>query len=579
MKRIAIFAFAALVVASLSSCHVEDPVPQDAGTYSFSLSVRNSDYSQEVILDGMGQVSLSSAEGLPAWVSGVTVSGDLLKGNSVALISVKRTPGLADKLSADISLKMTNGATATLHLVQWPSRPVENAPVQSMNTEFEHDWAGTEMISLVMGNKYYNGRQELVTEPIRLPWAANSNHHLPKGEVGKMLDHKNDWRLAFNFTGVQTLPGYHYFGLYNRYSGILRVFYYLHKEDVPTNGNDHLWCFEMDESLAQHLAVQFALPYDEKASSDFSTYAAQPLLVTPYANRADGLSNGKYLPTQGWWAFDVDMSAARNHDFFSENPLDYASRIEMKLFKEDNVMLNSVLKGSLDGTLKGKINLDALAPKGTSDAGTVIGSLLGGAGGILSNKFILDQLGKDYTSTGIWMVIGGCAISAAGKIVEGTVKKDANVDSQLGELNANINLDLNATMTTEGIIGGDATSTIPPATLMVQDFRSQTASKEPTGFGKGLWNLKNHPVIYVVKDAYWNESNFIVSESNVAYNKNGNDIYSYSLSTNDDRPGLRIISFFDPTSVAGIYLNEEVYDQDVKSCDVQLTYGIFPGTE
>ena len=102
-------------------------------------------------------MKLSSVEGLPAWVSGVTLSEELLKGNSVAQISVNRNPGLEEKLTADITLKMTNGATAKLNLVQWPSRPVENAPVQSVNTAFQKDWAGTEMITIVTGNRYING--------------------------------------------------------------------------------------------------------------------------------------------------------------------------------------------------------------------------------------------------------------------------------------------------------------------------------------------------------------------------------------------------------------------------------------
>ena len=31
--------------------------------------------------------------------------------------------------------------------------------------------------------------------------------------------------------------------------------------------------------------------------------------MTPYASRADDLNGGKYLPSQGWWAFDVNMAA------------------------------------------------------------------------------------------------------------------------------------------------------------------------------------------------------------------------------------------------------------------------------
>lgn len=51
----------------------------------------------------------------------------------------------------------------------------------------------------------------------------------------------DDWEMVFNLTGIKEKPGEHYFGLYNRYTGILRVFYYLTEDKVPSHdGNDHM---------------------------------------------------------------------------------------------------------------------------------------------------------------------------------------------------------------------------------------------------------------------------------------------------------------------------------------------------
>ncbi len=584
MTRHIIASVIAVIALLLSvSCQRErDTIPTDNGIYPFNFSVRNQDYTEELVLDSMGEVVISSVEGLPSWVSSVTLSPELAKGNSVALIGIKRNPGLEANLEADVTLKMTNGATATFHIVQWPGRPVENAPVQSMNTAFEKDWASAKTIMLVTENYFENGRAKVKTEEVRLPWADNSIHHLPYGEVSKMLQYKGDWRMVFNVTGVESLAGSHFFGLYNRYTGFLRVFYYVVKEDVPSYANDHLWCFELNRALAEHLAVQYALPYEVSVSSSFNTYASSPALMTPYANRADDLSGGKYIPKVGWWAFDVDMSAARKDDFFTKTTPEFTARIEQKLYREDNVMLNSAITGKLDGALEGKINLDQLAPKSTTDTGTALSAIFGVAGGGLMSMFTLQSIAGDpkdgqHKPGGSFLAFLGAGLQVGGKLWESQLK-EKKVDDDLGDINASINLNLSASMVTEGVIGGECSSTVPPTSLVMEDFRKETPDKKPTGFGEGVWNLRNHPVVYVVKDAYWYERDFMGFESKKLYKQGDRDIYSYRLGADADKPGMRIITFLDPTSVGGVYLNDALFD-GVTSCNVKLTYGVFPNAE
>lgn len=573
----------------LAACAKETPVSSDTGEYPYALSVWNLNYTEEFALSKMGLVELSSVESIPSWIGGVTLSQDADKETTFAHIEVKRTVDLGSEQTADIKLKMTSGATATIHLVQWPESSAQNdGPVRSMNSEFEKDWASAKEISLVLKTTDLNGRAQVVTEPVQLPWAANSTHHLPHGEITKMLDHKDDWRMVFNLTGVETLPKRHYFALYNRYSGVLRVFYYWHSEDIPTDGNDHLWSFELDRSISQHQATQFAVPYDEAATDAYKRYAADPVLLTPYASRADEVQGGKMLPAVGWWAFDVNMAASRNHDFFSESPREYAAKIAPNIYHEDNVALNSILKGSLDGALKGKINLDALYPKGTSEFGSILNCAGEGVGGWMLSNFVLqsafgkagdaDVSGKKKFA-GCFMALIGSAISAGGKFAGRELKDKSGAPEELGELNASINLDLNATMTTSGIIGGARATTIPPTTLEMANFWQNTPAKQPTGFGKGVWNLRKHPVVYVVTDAYWHENNFSVTKSGVLYRKNKKDYYYYQTGGDPDRPGLRIISFLDPTSVEGIYLNDDLFDDGITYCDVELAYGVYPSSE
>ena len=585
MKRYFSACITALSILLVAACGKEPPVSPDTGEYPYSLSVWNEDYTEELALSKMGLVELSSVESTPSWIGGVTLSQDPEKEITFARIEVKRTLDLPSEQKADIKLKMNSGATATLHLVQWPAGPAANAPVESMNKEFEKDWSSAKTISLVLKTTDLNGRAQVVTEPVQLPWAANNTHHLPYGEITKMLDHKDDWRMVFNLTGVEVLPKRHYFALYNRYTGVLRVFYYWDSEDIPTDGNDHLWSFELDRSVSEHQATQFAVPYEETATDAYKRYAADPVLLTPYASRADEAQGGKLLPAVGWWAFDVNMAASRKHDFFSEAPKEYTAKIAPNIYHEDNVALNSILKGTLDGALKGKVNLDAMYPKGTTGWGNVLnvaGSTLGG--GMTSNFVLQSAFGKAGDGTpgkkvgGSIMAFVGAAFSAGGKLAEKELKK-TDVPSELGEINASINLDLNATMTTTGITGGARATTIPPTTLEMGNFWQETRSDEPTGFGKGVWNLRKHPVVYVVTDAYWCETNFSVKSSEVLFRKDKKDYYCYKTASDPDRPGLRIVSFLDPTSVEGIYLNDDLFDAGINSCEVELTYGIYPSSE
>lgn len=582
-RHIIASAFAAVSLLLPISCQRGgELIPPDDGIYPYNFSVWNQDYTEELVLDKMGEVALSSVDGLPSWIRSVTLSTELAKGNSVALIDIKRNPGLNANLEADVTLKMTNGATATFHIVQWPGRPVENDPVHSMNTAFEKDWASAKTIKLVTESYFENGRPVVRTEDIRLPWADNSSHHLPYGEVTKMLQYKDDWRMVFNLTGVESLIGTHFFGLYNRYTGFLRVFYYVLKEDVPSYANDHLWSFELNPALAEHLAVQYALPYEVSVTSSFNSYASAPSLMTPYANRADDLSGGKYIPKAGWWAFDVDMSAARKDDFFTKITPEYTARIEQKLYREDNVMLKSVVTGNLDGSLEGKINLNQLVPKSTTDAGTALSAVFGIAGGGMMSMFTLQSIAGDpkdgqHKFGGSLLAFIGSGLQVGGKLFESQLK-DKNVDDDLGDINASINLNLSASLVTEGVIGGECSSTVPPTSLVMEDFRRETVDEKPTGFGEGVWNLRYHPVVYVVKDAYWHERDFLGFETKKLYKQGDRDIYSYRLGADADKPGMRIITFLDPTSVGGIYLNDALFD-GVTSCTVKLTYGVFPSAE
>jgi hypothetical protein len=619
------YLLAALAAALTTACYREPiPVPDiDDKTYEFGLVVRNTDYTEEVVLEGVGETSLVSADNLPSWVGGVSLSEESVRGNPVALVDVKGDMDLKEERTATLVLKMGSGATVNLTLDQWPLlREKTNETYASLNTEFEDDWAAAKEIDLIISNTSINGRPEIETVRVSLPW--DWDHlpacYLPKGngedeqrEVYKMIANKGDWSLAFNLTGIQSRPNYNYFGLYNRYTGTLRVFFYFTEGLIPTtNTNDHLWAFAINNKLAEHGATQFALPYKRPATSNFRAMASKPVLSSPLTDSYNPFTTGgQTIPAVGWWAFDVNLSAYRPHKFFDESVLS-AFDIYLCTYEREQVLLNSVIQGKLDGVLTGKMNLDALAPEVVNTAGKVCSAIFGTVGSGLTNTYLLGLVGgqagaaavanpanvvipevpaapqslarrpiirpRSATAATVMLVVG-VVCTLAGKIAE-IAGTERMTDDDLGKINGKMSLDLNAVMNTAGTIGGPTTNKVPSASMSMDYLRKTNKDGSPTGLGEGIWNLDNHPVVYIVKDAYWCENQFTSLSARKEYPLGDTDIYSYDIGdTPGDRPAFRLISFLDPTSVEGVSFNEQLFDKEFKTLRVYLSYGVYPGTE
>ena len=320
MKNINIILLSAILVPLFSACEKEPDKNLDNGTYKFSMSVLNDDYTEVIPIKGVKVSQVASKSNLPFWVSDVYLTGGVENGNLLLGIDVKGDPTMEDRREAAITLSMTNGSTVELELIQWPSLTGgTNDVLQSDNTQFEKKWYDAQEIELVVSSGYENGR--LVTKSINepLPWAHDllPQQHLPEETLMEMMAYKEDWALVFNLTGIKSRPDYHYFGLYNKYSGKLRIFYFITKENMPeSDANDHMWVAAFDKSLAEHASAQFALPYNVTPTDKYKSLANVVMATARTDSWKQGTA-GKVIPAVGWWAFDVDLSTMRPHDFFS----------------------------------------------------------------------------------------------------------------------------------------------------------------------------------------------------------------------------------------------------------------------
>lgn len=441
----------------------------------------------------------------------------------------------------------------------------------SRNAAFESDWASQKKIVIVRDYKLENDRPKVTTDSVLLPWAEKEGaiQWLPQYTAANMVKYDaKDWRLVFNLTGIDQKPGQHFFGLYNRFTGTLRVFFYMDRDQVPNHtGNDHLWRMGFTKDLLEHVVFQFALPYGEKVTEEYKAALGgndASFKTTPLTSNCS--DDGKVTPAIGWWAYDIDMSPLRDHDFFANDRS--VMTPGMEVYQMDKVVLSSLLKGSLEGTLTGNMNLKSLKGGGTSTAG-VIGSLVGMFGGSLLNMKFLEEYNKSssFGTAGCW----GLVLGLVGKGMEGFLKKDPTDPDKLGDFNGKLNLSLNATIETQGTISGSRTSLVPSPNLNVSTFfKKETADGQPTCLGQGVWNIEHHPVVYVVTNCYYGDKPSFTCVDAV---KDGNRT-AYQLTKDPSLFGIRLISFMDPTAIGRVKVNSNIMPSQVTSKKVSVNYGV-----
>ena len=439
---------------------------------------------------------------------------------------------------------------------------------ESMNINFEEDWASQKEISLVISSYKENEKLIVKTIDVPLPWAWDFSPYqwLPGETARNMVEFDaDDWDLAFNLTGIAQKPGEHYFGLYNRYTGILRVFYYLTEDRVPqSDANDHMWTMKVSKDLIEHAIFQYAIPYGETVPENYKTsLGGNDAVFRTTALTSECSDQGKVVPKMGWWAYDIDLSPMRPHDFFgSDRSL---IRPGMENFNQDNVVLNSLMHGSLDGTFDGAMNLNSLKGSSTTTGGVIGGNIGSFLNSVFTDFAIHRYIFYDGKDSSMLMSLFGAVFGFCGKGIEYVLQEDAPDPDKLGEFNGKINLSLDATIETVGTIGGERTTLVPSPDLNVQSFLNKDS-----GLGSGVWNIEHHPVIYVVQDAFWGDKAKFSSVEKVT--SEGRD--AYQLTLNPDDVGLRLISFYDPTSIGQIYLNPDALPEGAGDVTVHTSSGV-----
>lgn len=582
MRKYSLFLF--LVVAIGAVCCTRrnelNPDNPDATVFSRSLSVINEDYYELLILDEIAEpVTVASTRNIPYWLDFVVLEGVNAHGHPILRIDVKKDAQMTADRKMEGIVNFSSGDALHITVKQGGDLPTgmnDDSVLKSCNLAFETDWASAQTISLVTSYEDMNGRTQVTSTEVALPWATGSltEEWLPEGEAESMVQLKDQWELVFNLTGIESRPNYNYFGLYNKYTGKLRIFYYMDRSHMPSSdANDHMWSLYFSDALAEYPVFQFGIPYEVSASSAYKQALGAPNIQFMTSATTNQMSQTyKVTPRIGWWAFDVDMSQLRPTNLSSKNGYITPG---MLLYAQDNVYLNSVLNGDVRGSISGNINLNALAPAATNESGFSITNLTSRGESMFSTKIMAYMLMGSVSTAPLGIAIsrGGLgACMALGGIMDYLDTPEGPSLNDLGKVKLDAQLNLNAQMQTQGTIGGERSNNISSPKIPKEYIL------QGTHFGEGVWNIENNPVIYVLSDAYWSDvKNFLTYERQEEKDASGQVIRTYYKTVQDPSLlNIRQISFLDPTSMGKALVNDKVYDVTSEVHVIQ-SFGVFPG--
>ena len=320
---------------------------------------------------------------------------------------------------------------------------------------------------------------------VNMPWYEGDKlTNLPEGFCDDITP-ENGWEWVLNRCGSRAIVNNNFFAVYNKYTGILRFFYYL--PIGYSTGNDHVWQVSMTDNLANFTTIPYGVPSDRKMSNKAAigqtgqgTYMEY---VTPWA---DYLSqDGLIVPNAGWWAFDVDLSLTRPETFSGSDNI----KLQMRSWNNNHTSLFSTMAANIDGELKG--TFEGRAPVTVSSGKGLFGIIKD----VINLKNPVKDIISNYASGNyLGAIKGGIGLAKSGMSIAKSGKPTTSGGGTIveGSFDGTINMMMNGTINTDGVIKGSApTVGIASPTFYLKDFDTQNSH-----LGQGVWNLKKTPMVY-----------------------------------------------------------------------------------
>ena len=387
---------------------------------------------------------------------------------------------------------------------------------------------------------------------VALPWYKGDKlTNLPDGFCDDITPEMG-WEWVLNRCGSRSIVNNNFFALYNKYTGILRFFYYM--PQGTNTGNDHVWQVSMTDNLATHTTIPYGVPNDrslsnkaaitQDASGTFMDY------VTPWVDYRS--KDGLIVPNAGWWAFDVDLSLTRSEALTDDDNI----KLQMRSWNTNHTSLYSTVEANIDGEMKGSFEGQTKTPLIASSSK----GLFGRVGDLVKLGTKITNTVKDiYSGNAVGAIKGGVDLAKNGaSLASGKTKASGGETSGTfdGTFEGTINMMMNGTINTDGVIqGSQPTVGIASPTFYLKDFETKNSH-----LGEGVWNIKKTPMVYALNGCqeifYWQKEH-----DDDEFDKLNLEYDYYPHTKKHFFIDIGNWMFFDPSSVE-VELNPNIFPED-----------------
>ena len=503
------------------------------------------------------------------------------------------------------------------NLTAWEVALRSGSNVDATDKSFINNWENLQSVELSkLGPRY-------------LPWYGSASQDIPE-EIIFDMKKRDGWEMAFCELNDPDAPDILMFGLYNRFTGVLRVYQYLEGDNgwgnglmlhvstasktnvrypyynnmtysIPMNheygstnlldnvdiwnGAEYFTPFEyMVSAYSVYHQSQTIVPHWHCFDLDFSAYVPKRVKVNgtevnfDWRHSVDSQRTLMQLNVSAlktgtidlWGTMIGDMAGQFNSMGFNKsscaNPkmktastvLGIAGTFFSQCLQFGNHCL-SITKNSPWGKNNGQDN-------GNQDNGNQGGNPVDdeGDGNIVNN----DEGGGAPAFQGprrVWMAIPWVLAALAGACtLTSSILNAVNPTTSWQETNGNATFCINTNVQMQGTI--DSYQSLPCGGVSLTPFLLD-ASNPNGNFGKGCFGLTEDPVVYVSTEDLLSSS----ARVNLTL-KNGE-----FESVNFKNDSLRLVSFFDPSSVK-FMLNTDIY-HNISDLTVTLNYGVDAANE
>ena len=431
----------------------------------------------------------------------------------------------ADRIGQAI-LPLKNGTSVRVTINQGCNDANPNNSPEADKYFIEH-WY--EMNDFFLGNRPDNN--------VSTPWTTKASTCSVPASVRNQNNPKEGWEVVFIDNGMKTNPDRCYFGLYNRYLGKLRVYTYTN----TTPSSEYMVRYNIANTptaikYAYH-SLPVGIPVDcnidvnrPLSSTDGNTFQN---FTVPY-NEV-----GKAF-TEGWKAFDIDLSAYSPSNNFFTNEVG----LDIGFFASNSGIFN--ISGTIDGNIIGTFENPQMASVSYNGGVTqTVADYFGVAADISDSlcQFFLKNPGATKASeTFKW---GGGMFSVAEAVLNlaasetGTYTfNEANPGTI--ELKTQQKLKMKGSYSQQTASNQPSVSLRKDAFVKAQPYENGNAGNKPY-IGEGVWSLATAPTYYIVDDV------MLGSAQKAHFEPKDSEGKYYSTVLKEEN--LRMVSFFDPTSV------------------------------